>query len=285
MAGSKSSLGQARWRADYCQGYESSQKGWPTFGGIESLSTRNQRWDRKNCALQWQALRRAGKPLSLGKTTTPEFGWKRRLTDSPLTGMNPKIPGTRNGTPGGFERAVSAASAGSKHRPTQQSETDAGRVGFAFPELFCGLVGAGRASRGRIPVYPPSPARDDGRMFGPDLPNRARCEACLLSVISRPDPPRTGMPCHRTPSFLKLAKVSSFRKKTPTRGHIVSLLVTGRCSPEDCASISSEQLQDFAAIGVELEQVCESPFRGPQTPFLSVLFFESGGVAACGAPY
>ena len=96
------------------------------------------------------ALRAAG-AVFLGKTTTPEFGWKG-VTDSPLTGItgNPwDAAKTSGGSSGGSAVAVAlgmgALSVG----------TDGGGS-VRIPASFCGSVGL-KPTYGTIPLYPPSP--------------------------------------------------------------------------------------------------------------------------------
>src|SRR5262249_52740333 len=57
-------------------------RGWPTLRGSKSIR-RDQPWEED--APMVARLREAGAVL-LGKTTTPEFGWKA-IGDSPLTGV------------------------------------------------------------------------------------------------------------------------------------------------------------------------------------------------------
>ncbi len=78
--------------------------GWPTLRGSRTMDVTGP-WTVDAPAVA--RLREHGAVL-LGKTTTPEFGWKA-VTDSPLTGV------TRN--PWDLRRRASAASSGSS-RPT-----------------------------------------------------------------------------------------------------------------------------------------------------------------------
>jgi aspartyl-tRNA(Asn)/glutamyl-tRNA(Gln) amidotransferase subunit A len=80
-------------------------KGWPTLRGSRAIDA-SQSWDEDAPATQ--RLREAGAVL-LGKTITPEFGWKG-VCDSPLTGVtrnpwNPKM------TPGGSSGGAAVAAA------------------------------------------------------------------------------------------------------------------------------------------------------------------------------
>ncbi|GHH32488.1 amidase [Streptomyces candidus] len=95
-------------------------------------------------------LREHGAVL-IGKTTTPEFGWKG-VTDSPRHGVtrNPHDPSrTAGGSSGGSAAAV-AAGAG----PLSVGTDGGGSV--RIPASFCGVFGM-KPTYGRIPLYPSSP--------------------------------------------------------------------------------------------------------------------------------
>ncbi|WP_128378686.1 amidase [Streptomyces cavernae] len=86
----------------------------------------------------------------LGKTTTPEFGWKG-VTDSPLSGVtrNPyDTSRTSGGSSGGAAVAV-AVGAG----PLALGTDGGGSV--RIPAAFCGIFGL-KPTYGRVPLYPPS---------------------------------------------------------------------------------------------------------------------------------
>src|SRR5690606_13732291 len=78
-------------------------RGWPTLRGSKAIA-RDQPW--KDDAPAVARLREHGAVL-LGKTTTPEFGWKG-VTDSALDGItrNPWDPAK---TPGGSSGGAAAA--------------------------------------------------------------------------------------------------------------------------------------------------------------------------------
>ncbi|HEV7476988.1 MAG TPA: amidase family protein, partial [Burkholderiales bacterium] len=81
-------------------------RGWPTLRGSKTVDPRGP-WTEDAPATA--RLREHGAVL-LGKTTTPEFGWKG-VTDSPLTGItrNPWNPAkTPGGSSGGAAAAVAA---------------------------------------------------------------------------------------------------------------------------------------------------------------------------------
>ncbi len=149
--------------------------GWPTLRG--SLTT--------DKAGPWTAdapavarLREHGAVL-LGKTTTPEFGWKG-VTDSPLTGVtrNPWDPGrTTGGSSGGAAAAVAAGMG-----PLALGTDGGGSI--RIPASFCGIVGL-KPTHGRVPVYPPSTFGTLSHV-GP-MARTVADAALLLDALGSPD--------------------------------------------------------------------------------------------------
>ena len=80
-------------------------KGWPTLRGSRTVDP-NQPWDEDSAAV---ARMREQGAVFLGKTTTPEFGWKG-VTDSPLTGLTVN-PWDVTKTPGGSSGGAAVAAA------------------------------------------------------------------------------------------------------------------------------------------------------------------------------
>ncbi len=150
-------------------------KGWPTRRGSRTIDP-DQRWDVDGPPVA--RLREAGAVL-LGKTTTPEFGWKG-VTDSPLTGVtvNPWDP---KRTPGGSSGGAAAAAAlgmGTLHLATD------GGGSIRMPAGFCGLFGH-KPTFGAVPVHPHSPA---GTLWHQGPITRTVDDACvMLDVIAQPD--------------------------------------------------------------------------------------------------
>jgi aspartyl-tRNA(Asn)/glutamyl-tRNA(Gln) amidotransferase subunit A len=123
-------------------------------------------------------LREHGAVL-LGKTTTPEFGWKG-VTDSPLTGVtrNPWDPArTSGGSSGG-----SAAAVASGMGPLSVGTDGGGSI--RIPASFCGIAGL-KPTHGRVPVYPPSTFGTLSHV-GP-MARTVADTALLLDVIGAPD--------------------------------------------------------------------------------------------------
>jgi aspartyl-tRNA(Asn)/glutamyl-tRNA(Gln) amidotransferase subunit A len=121
-------------------------KGWPTLRGSR-LTRRDQDWSEDSPAVA--RLREHG-AVFLGKTTTPEYGWKA-LGDSPLTGIT-RNPWNLGHTPGGSSAGAAAALAAGIG--ALAIGTDGGGS-IRIPAAFCGIAGI-KATFGRVPAYPPS---------------------------------------------------------------------------------------------------------------------------------
>lgn len=143
-----------------------------------------------------QALRRHGF-VPLGKTTTPEFGWKG-VTDCPRHGVtrNPWDPAkTAGGSSGGSGAAVPLGMG-----PLALG-TDAGGS-IRIPAGFCGIVGH-KPTHGRVPMWPPSafaPLAHPGPMTA-----TVEDSALLMNVLTEPDPRDTTLPYVAT-DFLEVIK-------------------------------------------------------------------------------
>jgi len=122
-------------------------RGWPTLRGSKSVS-RDQPWDED--APMVARLREAGAVL-LGKTTTPEFGWKA-IGDSPLTGIT-RNPWNRQHTPGGSS-AGAAVAAATGMGPLHLGSDGGGSI--RIPSSFTGVFGI-KPTYGLVASSPPSP--------------------------------------------------------------------------------------------------------------------------------
>ena len=123
-------------------------------------------------------LREAGAVI-LGKTTTPEFGWKA-IGDSPLTGVT-RNPWNLDRTPGGSSAGAAAAGAAGIG-PLHVGSDGAGSI--RIPAAFTGIFGI-KATFGRVPAHPPSPMGLLSNV-GP-MTRHVRDAAAMLNVLSRPD--------------------------------------------------------------------------------------------------
>ena len=150
-------------------------KGWPTLRG--SLATsREQPWDEDAPATA--RLREQGAVL-IGKTTTPEFGWKA-VTDSALTGIT-RNPWDTGKTPGGSSGGAAAACAlgmGALHVGTD------GGGSIRIPAGFTGIFGL-KPSFGRVPAWPLSPFGTVAHL-GP-ITRSVADASLMLNVLALPD--------------------------------------------------------------------------------------------------
>jgi aspartyl-tRNA(Asn)/glutamyl-tRNA(Gln) amidotransferase subunit A len=145
-------------------------KGWPTLLGSRTIDP-EQSWDSD--AILVSTLRQAGAVL-VGKTTTPEFGWKG-VTDSPLTGIT-RNPWNTDLTPGGSSGGAAVAAAcgmGALHVGTD------GGGSVRIPASFTGVVGF-KPTYGIVPRHPPSPY---GTLSTAGALTRTVADAALLTEV------------------------------------------------------------------------------------------------------
>jgi aspartyl-tRNA(Asn)/glutamyl-tRNA(Gln) amidotransferase subunit A len=150
-------------------------KGWPTLRGSRTTDP-SQPWAEDAPAVA--RLREHGAVL-LGKTTTPEFGWKG-VCDSPLTGIT-RNPWNPSLTPGGSSGGAAVAAAlrlGCLHLGTD------GGGSIRIPAGFTGIFGI-KPTFGLVPAYPPSPFGTIAHV-GP-MTISVEDAARMLTIISRPD--------------------------------------------------------------------------------------------------
>jgi aspartyl-tRNA(Asn)/glutamyl-tRNA(Gln) amidotransferase subunit A len=213
-------------------------RGFPTRRGSRLVDP-NQDWSEDAPAVA--RLREAGAVI-LGKTTTPEFGWKA-LGDSPLTGIT-RNPWNLARTPGGSSAGAAAACAAGIG-PLHLGSDGAGsiRIPCAFTCLF-GL----KPSFGRVPAYPLSPM---GLLahIGP-IARTVADAALMLTVLSAPD--------HRDPYALPPEDRDYLEGlEDGVRGWRIAYSPTlgyAKVDPEISAAVA-EAARKFAALGAVVEEV------------------------------
>ena len=147
-------------------------RGWPTLRGSKSVR-RDQPWNED--APMVARLREQGAVL-LGKTTTPEFGWKA-IGDSPLTGITHN-PWNRERTPGGSS-AGAAVAAATGMGPLHLASDGGGSI--RIPSSFTGVFGI-KPTYGLVATSPPSPFAVVSHV-GP-MTRTVEDAALMLSVIA-----------------------------------------------------------------------------------------------------
>jgi aspartyl-tRNA(Asn)/glutamyl-tRNA(Gln) amidotransferase subunit A len=211
---------------------------------------------------------KASGAILLGKTTTPEFGWKG-ATDSLLTGVsrNPwNLARSCGGSSGGAAVAVAAGMG-----PLAVGTDGAGSI--RIPASFCGIVGL-KPSRGRVAVYPPS-AVGFLSHAGP-ITRTVRDAALMLQVIAGPDERDLGsLPMDATEYLQECEKT--------VRGLRVAWSVDLGYAPlePEIGRICASAAQVFADLGCVVEQAAP----GFPDPVQSLQVLWAGGLAAALGPY
>ena len=156
--------------------------GWPTRKGSVLVDEAGP-WDVDSPAVA--ALRRDAAVL-LGKTTTPELGWKG-VTDAPASGVT-RNPWDPSRTPGGSSGGSSAALAAGMV-PLALGTDGGGSI--RIPAAFSGVAGI-KPTWGRVPHWPVSPY--GGLAHAGPMARTVADTALLLDVLATPD--------HRDPGAL-----------------------------------------------------------------------------------
>jgi aspartyl-tRNA(Asn)/glutamyl-tRNA(Gln) amidotransferase subunit A len=182
---SEAKAAESRWRAGQPKGLLDGvpvsikdlllTKGWPTLRGSRTIDPKGP-WNDDAPAVA--RLREHGAVI-LGKTTTPEFGWKG-VTDSPLTGIT-RNPWNKAKTPGGSSGGAAAALAAGMG-PLAVGTDGGGSI--RIPCAFTGIFGI-KASFGRVPAWPLSPFGTVAHV-GP-MTRTVTDAALMLNVLALPD--------------------------------------------------------------------------------------------------
>ena len=149
--------------------------GWPTRRGSKLTDAK----DIAGVDAPAVARLREHGAVLLGKTTTPEFGWKG-VTDNPLTGVT-RNPWNTDRTSGGSSGGAAVAAVlgmGTLHTGTD------GAGSVRIPSAFTGCFGV-KPTYGRIPLYPAS-LMGTLAVLGP-MTRTVADAALMMSVMAAPD--------------------------------------------------------------------------------------------------
>ncbi|HUN53484.1 MAG TPA: amidase [Candidatus Sulfotelmatobacter sp.] len=224
-------------------------KGWPTLRGSRTVDPKGPWTDDAPATAR---LREAGAVL-LGKTTTPEFGWKG-VTDSPLTGIT-RNPWNLERTPGGSSGGASAQVAAGLGQLAVGTD---GGGSIRIPAAFAGIFGL-KPSFGRVPAWPLSPFGTVAHL-GP-MARTVADAALMLNALAQPDARDWhALPYQATDwtagldGGIKGLKVAY----SPTLGYAKV--------DAEVAALAAEAAAAFAGLGAEVEEV-ERIFDDPTETF------------------
>nr|WP_298249356.1 amidase [uncultured Halomonas sp.] len=195
-------------------------------------------------------LHQAGAVI-LGKTTSPEFGWKG-VTDNPLHGIT-RNPWDNRLTPGGSSGGAAAAAALNLGLLHQGS--DAGGS-IRIPCSFTGTFGI-KPTFGWVPQWPAS-AMSQLSHLGP-MTRTANDSALMLSAMAKPDPRDGYLGNHRAddwltppPESLKGWRIAY----SPNLGYVDVAPDIAACTRQ-----AVEKLQDLGATIEEVDPGFSSPLE------------------------
>lgn len=233
---------------------------WPTRRGSLTVDPKGP-WTED--APSVARLKEAGAVL-IGKTTTPEFGWKGS-TDSPLTGIT-RNPWDRTKTPGGSSGGSSAALA-ARMCPLALGTDGGGSI--RIPASFAGVFGL-KPSFGRVPAYPLSPFGTVAHV-GP-MSRTVRDSALMMNAIAKPDARDWfAVPHDGTDYTERLSQSMKDRRiaYSPRLGYASHVL------PE-IETLVEAAVKRFEAMGAHVERI-DPPFGDPGEVFRTIWW--------CGAGY
>jgi aspartyl-tRNA(Asn)/glutamyl-tRNA(Gln) amidotransferase subunit A len=204
-------------------------------------------------------LRDAG-AIILGKTTTPEFGWKG-VSDGPLTGT------THNPWKYGYNAGASSSGAGvgaaAGYGPLHQGGDGAGSI--RMPAHFCGVFGL-KPTYGRVPIYPPS-SGDNTLHLGP-ITRSVADASLMLNVMAGPHAlDQTSLESPPADYLGRLHEAS----RRPLRIAFSPDLGHARVDPEVAELVLAAVKVFEEGLGVAVEEV--TPAWGPRGPDLARFFW------------
>lgn len=213
--------------------------GWPTLRG-SLLIDADQPWEDDSPTVS--ALRRNG-AVFIGKTTTPELGWKG-VTDSPLYGIT-RNPWNTDVTPGGSSGG-SAVSVAMGMGPLALGTDGGGSI--RIPASFTGISGI-KPTYGRVPHWPVSPYGTLAHA-GP-MARTVEDLALMLQVIVEADV-RDWLALPPEPDVRYLEAIGAFR--SPLKVAYSPALGFATVHPEVAAAVA-QAVAVFEEMGAIVEEV------------------------------
>jgi aspartyl-tRNA(Asn)/glutamyl-tRNA(Gln) amidotransferase subunit A len=210
-----------------------------------------------------ERLKAAG-AIVLGKTTTPEFGFKG-VTDSLVTGIS-RNPWNLERTPGGSSGGAGAAVA-TGMGPLAIGTDGGGSI--RIPSSFCGIYGL-KPHVGRVPVYPAS-ATGDLSHVGP-MTRTVRDAALMLNVIAGADDrDRFSLPTSH-PDYLKVIEGDIHGLRIAWSSDLGFAIVDPQVR-----QIAAEAVQAFAELGCHVEET-NPGFDNPDELFQHFFYVNIGAM-------
>jgi len=226
--------------------------GWPTRKGSRQTDP------TKISTLDAPAVKRLreGGAVFVGKTTTPEFGWKG-VGDSPLTGITRNPWNTEHTTGGSSAGSAAAIASGMAILATG---TDGGGS-VRMPAAFTGIFGL-KPTFSVIPIYPPSTGGTLSHV-GP-MTRTVADAAAMMEVIARPDPRELyPLPADDRPWLADLQEgIAGVRiAYSPDYGY-------ADVDPQIAAAVA-RAIDVLADAGASVEEVPQ-PFADPRADFCTI---------------
>jgi aspartyl-tRNA(Asn)/glutamyl-tRNA(Gln) amidotransferase subunit A len=188
-----------------------------------------------------ERLKAAG-AIILGKTTTPEFGFKG-VTDSPVTGIT-RNPWHLDRTPGGSSGGAGVAVA-TGMGPLAVGTDGGGSI--RIPSSFCGIYGL-KAHVGRVPVYPASTIGDISHV-GP-MTRTVRDAALMLNAIAGADDrDRLSLPTSH-PDYLQAVEGDSHGLRVAWSADLGFAVVDPQVKQITAAAVAA-----FSELGCHVEEI------------------------------
>ena len=187
---------------------------------------------------------RAAGAIILGKTNTPEFGWKG-TTENPLTDpcRNPwDRARTSGGSSGGAGSALAAGLC-----PLANGSDAGGSI--RIPASFCGVYGM-KPTAGRVPISYQGPGGWQSISQNGPMTNNVRDAALLLTTLAGPDPRDALCIQESPPDFLAALE-------SPTlQGLRVAWSPTlGGCPVDpEVQRVTARAVQELGELGAEVEE-------------------------------